>query len=1232
MSLLKLKYKSAVVILLVSSIAFSQQKSKTEANSDIIEYTNKEGLPTTNISNIVQTKDGYIWLSGIEGTYRFNGYEFEEVGLDLDLPKMQSMFYDSLKDILWFASPKKIISFDGKEFKSFTSDDGYMVNGLPGQVISFINQDSKGRIWIGSFTPYVDKINNGGLTKYENGKFTVYDSTSFPLDNATGFIETPYGDLIFSSAGHNTQTREGSYIALYKDDKFKKIDESSGVRLQNTTFISQSIANSIDKEGNTWLAFSGVLKATSGDENSSGVLMYDGNKFTQFTDFVDKLKKDISPNQVFYSRQQDKLFLTTASFVLSSNELFSSSNNSIFEFSNGSWKVSNILQQIKNITELKTGKIIPDFRYTKIFFTNQNKYFPELLNFQFRQQSQSSKYPGQFFSFQNGKWEKYDAFNAFGTGETYDGLLMNTPKGFGIYYPNISRMLTEKDGLLQTLGGIPTLFTDRNGMVWISYSWTDNPAYAETHNKGINIWDGKKLRAITEKDGLLSNITFNTFQDSKDRIWIPTSKGLTTVLEIKNSEGEQILKFKNIESDKKKDYNTTTVMETGKGEIYVWQNYVRPESKELIKSDFFLGKYDGEKIREIKSPFSDNDKMKKYQLYDLHEDNNGRLWFFGLFSDNIKDLTSVRMKIMIYDGKIWSQSPQEWNMPNEQLHFVGNLKSGMYFLTSSGFYKFAEEKFTNLIDSVNANADFRLLKGASVVGTLTNIQAGENLYIRQRRRGIIIFDGVNLNFYTKKEGLPSADLSNPMVDQFNNLYFQFPSGSLVIRGNKFQTYWDDENIVTGGPYGSIMDGEGNLIEYYNGVGLYINKSETRSYVLKISSVIADNQSFHYEFPKEFSYSQNSFVFNYAALNYKDPRQTNYEHFLEGFDKEWSRSSTLSFVEYQNLPPGNYTFNVKAITSNGIKTNDDSYSFTILPPWWRTSYAYTGYFLLLAGFVFSVDRLQKRRIHAKSKIELTLKEAEFRAVAAESQAKIIQLENERKSQELNDARKLQLSMLPKNVPQFPHLDIAVYMKTATEVGGDYYDFNVGLEGTLTVVLGDATGHGMRAGNMVISAKSLFNSYASNPDILFTFREMTRCIKQMQFQSMAMCMTMLKIQNNKLVMSAAGMPPVYIYRNEGRKIDEFLFEGMPLGTMENFPYQLKQTELSKGDTLLVMSDGFPELLNENNKSYGYKRARNSFEEVAEKEPEEIIAYLKEEGSRWVNDKDPDDDVTFVVIKIK
>ena len=131
---------------------------------------------------------------------------------------------------------------------------------------------------------------------------------------------------------------------------------------------------------------------------------------------------------------------------------------------------------------------------------------------------------------------------------------------------------------------------------------------------------------------------------------------------------------------------------------------------------------------------------------------------------------------------------------------------------------------------------------------------------------------------------------------------------------------------------------------------------------------------------------------------------------------------------------------------------------------------------------------------------------------------------------------------------------------------------------------------------------------------------------------MCMTMLKIQENRMLMSSAGMPPIFINRKEDQITEEIMIKGMPLGTMEKFPYDVRETTLNTGDTILLMSDGFPELQNKNDEQFGYKRARNLFEEIAENSPEDIVTRLKDEGSLWVDDKDPDDDVTFVVIKVK
>ena len=376
---------------------------------------------------------------------------------------------------------------------------------------------------------------------------------------------------------------------------------------------------------------------------------------------------------------------------------------------------------------------------------------------------------------------------------------------------------------------------------------------------------------------------------------------------------------------------------------------------------------------------------------------------------------------------------------------------------------------------------------------------------------------------------------------------------------------------------------------------------------------------------ELPYSDNNLSFEFASIHFSRPAKNKIAYMLQGLDKNWNYTNRR-FASYLNLPPGKYVFKVKGSNGDGIwNPKVASLKIIITPPWYRTTAAYIFYGILFLGLIFAIDRIQRRRILNKERNAAAIKEAELRAQIAEA-------ENARKTKELEEARQLQLSMLPKEIPQFPHLNIAVYMKTATEVGGDYYDFNVAMDGTLTVVLGDATGHGMRAGTMVTSAKSLFNSFANNPDILFTFSEMTRCIKQMKFHSLAMCMTMLKIKENKLLMSAAGMPPVYLYRKENRSIEEHLMKGMPLGAMESFPYELKELTLSAGDTILLMSDGLPELQNDKDGIFGYIRTRNKFEEIAEKEPEVIISHLKEEGSRWTNEKDPDDDVTFVVIKVK
>ncbi|MFC2103107.1 SpoIIE family protein phosphatase [Bacteroidota bacterium] len=286
-------------------------------------------------------------------------------------------------------------------------------------------------------------------------------------------------------------------------------------------------------------------------------------------------------------------------------------------------------------------------------------------------------------------------------------------------------------------------------------------------------------------------------------------------------------------------------------------------------------------------------------------------------------------------------------------------------------------------------------------------------------------------------------------------------------------------------------------------------------------------------------------------------------------------------------------------------------------------------------ITTVKELSEKELeHQKNAAEHLIQAEKDKAATkeAELRAKIAEAENERKSKELEEARQLQLSMLPAELPQLPHLDIAVYMQTATEVGGDYYDFHVDLDGTLTVVIGDATGHGMKAGTMVTAAKSIFNSYVNNPDIIFTFQEFTRIIKMMKLQSMSMCLSLLKIRNNDLEMSAAGMPHTLLYRNSNSTVEEIVLKGMPLGAVNDFPYKTAEKKLFSGDTILLLSDGLPELFNSKKEMFGYERVTSEFSKIASEKPNNIIQYLKRTAEEWVDGSEPDDDITFVVIKVK
>jgi signal transduction histidine kinase len=982
------KFKKICMILIFIFLLgnlYAQNKYKTFGNSDIVEYRSKDGLPSTKFTNTVKTNDGYIWLSGPEGTFRFDGYEFAFVGKEYGIPEMQSIYYDSTKNMLYFASPDKFATFNGKKFNTYDASSGYMLNENQGQIISFVKGDSKGRIWVGSYTPYTDKIFNGSLLLYEDGKFTLFDSETFPLDNARNFIETPFGDLIFTSFGKNTQNGDGAYIALYKNNKFTRIDNTFGFNYINA-FIADQYSSYIDLKGNTWISFTGNLDYANEDgAKGSGVLMYDGDKFHNYPGLETYFNNNFSVGDVFCDNADNKVYVNLLRNTLTTKKIIQS-DKTIFELKNNRWEPAKIIEDIFRVPGI--GKSDLDFQYNFSRFLKRNSPPYHSLVFGTFGLALSSVDPTQFFMNTPNGWEKYDEYNGLPVRDLDNSVLISNAKGIGFLTPNNSVLLKKEDGILDPDNQIPGLYADRNGLVWISYSYSQIPTYIILNDVGVNVWDGNKLKTLTVDDGLKSNITFNPYQDTDLNVWIPTDKGLTQVREIQNNDKEWVFRMKSFPSNKRADYNVSDIYETKNNELYVYQNYVRPKHGSITKAEFFLGKVDGDRVNEIASPFSKELQLKPYHLYSIRDDLQGRIWMQGEFADNFEDLSSAKSELKIFDGTDWISPPIEWNVPNQQLHFVGELNNGAYYLTAGHFYNFNGKKFIDLSDSSNQDADFRILKGASVAGTLTRIQSGKNLYIRLRNRGLAIFDGTKLNFYTPRNSTIPTDIHNPVLDFNGNLFFGSQSGTVRIRGEKVDLYYDDERITAGGSASSVMDMNSNLLKFYIGVGILVEKNISQKASLKITSISVNEKTYHYKFADDLSASENSILFNYSVLNFSNLDQTRYEHMLEGYDIEWSRESNLSFTEYQNLPAGKYNFRVRAAIGSGGLINETSFAFIINPPFWKTWWAYSLYIIIALSSLYSLRKYELNRRKEKEN------------------KRLLQLENDRKTKEIEQAKEIE----------------------------------------------------------------------------------------------------------------------------------------------------------------------------------------------------------------------------------
>ena len=244
-------------------------------------------------------------------------------------------------------------------------------------------------------------------------------------------------------------------------------------------------------------------------------------------------------------------------------------------------------------------------------------------------------------------------------------------------------------------------------------------------------------------------------------------------------------------------------------------------------------------------------------------------------------------------------------------------------------------------------------------------------------------------------------------------------------------------------------------------------------------------------------------------------------------------------------------------------------------------------------------------------------------------KIKKIEEDRKNKELQAAQDLQMSMLPKQLPQNADLDIAAFIRSSTEVGGDYYDFFEHKGKALYSICGDATGHGVASGMMVSVTKAGLNGIEALPANTI-LHKLNNIVKNIDLGTLRMSLNVVQIKSNEFELSSAAMPPVYHYVAATNYVEEILTVGLPLGGLREEHFDILKRSFNKGDIIVQLSDGLPEAPNLVGEMYDYERLRKLIEDNGKKSAQGMIDSLIASVDSWLQGQHNPDDITLVIIK--
>ena len=241
-----------------------------------------------------------------------------------------------------------------------------------------------------------------------------------------------------------------------------------------------------------------------------------------------------------------------------------------------------------------------------------------------------------------------------------------------------------------------------------------------------------------------------------------------------------------------------------------------------------------------------------------------------------------------------------------------------------------------------------------------------------------------------------------------------------------------------------------------------------------------------------------------------------------------------------------------------------------------------------------------------------------------------LRQERFVSVLNEARQIQMSILPRRSPRRGEFDIAGFTVPAEIVGGDFFDFIPVTDRIHGIAIADASGHGLPAALQVRDVYTgLRMGVARDFKIVRTVERLNRIIHQsrMTTKFVSLFYGEIEEEGNFIYVNAGHPPPLHFH---AKGVTTLKQTGMVLGPSATATYSRGFLALEPGDALLLYTDGMTEAVDPKGREYGVERLKKAFLALKEKGADEIVRALVEKVGEYVRVRAPEDDRTVVVVK--